>query len=124
MTAHGGGIEDFAAIPGGVNEMLLQSHEGVIRVFPSWPKERDARFVNLRAYGAFLVSSQKENGQVSYVEIISEKGKELTFFNPWEGAELIVNGVEAGKYRDERITVGTKAGDVLMFRKCQYQMRR
>ena len=124
MTAHGGGIEDFAAIPGGVNEMLLQSHEGVIRVFPSWPKERDARFVNLRAYGAFLVSSQKENGQVSYVEIISEKGKELTFFNPWEGAELFVNGVEAGKYRDERIMVGTKAGDVLMFRKCQYQMRR
>ncbi len=28
MTAHGGGIEDFSATPAGIQEMMLQSHEG------------------------------------------------------------------------------------------------
>lgn len=117
MTAHGGGIEDFSAIPGGVNEMLMQSHEEIIRVFPSWPKGQDAGFVNLRAYGGFLVSSRKEKEQVRYVEIISEKGKELTFLNPWNCADLMVNGKSAGWFRDEKIKMATKEGDVLLFRK-------
>lgn len=119
MIAHGGGIEDFSAIPGGINEMLLQGHEGVIRVFPSWPEERDANFVNLRAYGAFLVSSKKEEGQVRYVEIESEKGKRLIFINPWECAELEINGIKSGQYTDKKIALGTKAGDIFVFRKAK-----
>ena len=30
----GGGIETLAAVPLTINEMLLQSYEGIIRVFP------------------------------------------------------------------------------------------
>lgn len=115
MTAHGGAIEDFAAIPGGVNEMLMQSHEGVIRVFPSWPEERDARFVKLRAYGAFLVSAEKSDKLISSVEIISEKGKQLTFSNPWECVEVRINGVRTGIYSDTRIVLETRPGDVILF---------
>ena len=40
--------------------MLLQSHDQTIRVFPVWLKGKDASFRNLRAYGAFLVSSEFE----------------------------------------------------------------
>ena len=39
----GGGIENVSPSLA-VNEMLLQSHEGVIRFFPCWPKDLDARF--------------------------------------------------------------------------------
>ena len=53
---YGGGIENLTTIPATINEMLMQSFEGVIRLFPCWNKKSDASFTNLRADGAFLVS--------------------------------------------------------------------
>ena len=38
------------------------SFSGVLRVFPAWPQNRNASFGNLRAYGAFLVSSTLKEG--------------------------------------------------------------
>lgn len=119
MTAHRGGIEDFSAIPAGINEMMLQGYEGVIRVFPSWPANKDAKFANLRAYGAFLVSSEIKNNKVVFIEIISEKGKELTLQNPWECTVLIVNETEVGKYSEKRLHITTNQGDVLIFQKVE-----
>lgn len=116
MTAHGGGIEDFSAVPGGINEMMLQGHEGVIRVFPSWPLGRDAKFMNLRSYGAFLVSSQIKENEILFVEVISEKGKRLVLKNPWERAQLTVNGRKMGVYHEDKIVLSTNSGDVLLFR--------
>lgn len=74
ITQGGGGIETLAAVPLTINEMLLQSYEGVIRVFPNWEMSRDASFRQLRAYGAFLVSGSLKDGLVQQVELISEKG--------------------------------------------------
>jgi len=85
----GGGIETCGTTAA-VNEMLLQSHEGVLIFFPVWPKERNARFGNLRAVGAFLVSGELRNGRVRYVEIESEKGRDCTIQNPWPGQRLAV----------------------------------
>lgn len=66
--------------------MLLQSHTGIIRVFPAVPDSwQDVSFRNLRAQGAFLVSAEKRDGRVVSVEIRSEKGGELQlcfFFFP------------------------------------------
>ncbi len=47
MYYGGGGIENCSGFLA-INEMLLQSHEGVLRFFPDWPKDEDARFGNLR----------------------------------------------------------------------------
>lgn len=115
MIAHGGGIEDFSAIPAGIIEMMLQGHEGVIRVFPSWPTGKNAKFINLRAYGAFLVSSEMENDEVKYVEVVSEKGKKLTIQNPWDCVKVSINGRPAGKYCERRFTIETKPDDILNF---------
>ena len=41
-------------------EMLLQSQGEVIRLFPAWPRDKRARFRNLPARGAFLVSASWE----------------------------------------------------------------
>ena len=65
----GGGIECCSGITAGLNEMLPQSHEKVLRFFPVWQKDKDARFGRLRAVGAFLVSSGYMDGQVQYAII-------------------------------------------------------
>ena len=78
----GGGIENVSPALG-VTEMLMQSHEGVIRFFPCWPKDQCARFGTLRAKGAFLVSAEIKDGIVSGVKVISEKGGDCTIQNPW-----------------------------------------
>jgi alpha-L-fucosidase 2 len=85
---NGGGVESVSGIPVTVNEMLLQSYEGLIRVFPNWLPGKDARFKTLRAYGAFLVSSEIKNNEVSCVEIISEKGRECSLLNPWQAGKV------------------------------------
>ncbi len=72
---HGGGIEHLTTIPATINEMLMQSYEGVIRLFPCWNKEDDASFENLRADGAFLVSAELKNEKISSLIIKSLKGR-------------------------------------------------
>ena len=75
---HGGGIEHLTTIPATINEMLMQSHEGVIRLFPCWNKKSDASFEKLRADGAFLVSAELKNGVVTTLRIKSLKGRKCT----------------------------------------------
>ncbi len=79
------GWESVGAIEA-INSMLLQSHDGVIRVFPAWIDGKDASFTRLRAYGAFLVSSEYGRGGVSYVDITSEAGEPCRLENPWPAA--------------------------------------
>jgi hypothetical protein len=62
-----------------VNEMLLQSHKGVIRIFPAVPERiADCAFVDLRAEGAFLVSARSVGGKTRSVEITSLAGTPCT----------------------------------------------
>lgn len=59
-----------------INSSLLQSQDGVIRLFPNWYKNEPVEFFSLRAKGAFLVSArQDENGKPFDVRIHSEKGE-------------------------------------------------
>ena len=77
-------LEGNMAAASGLQEMLLQSYSGVIRIFPAIPKSwQDVGFYQLRAEGAFLVSALKKFGHVQRVEIYSEKGGELTVENPF-----------------------------------------
>ena len=87
IVQSGGGIETCGGITAGINEMLLQSYEGVLRLFPCWPANQNARFVNLRAWGAFLVSAELRDGVVQSVRILSEKGGACRISNPWPGSE-------------------------------------
>jgi len=61
-------------ILGPLQEMMLQSWDGIIRLFPSWPTHINASFKTFRAEGAFLVSAIWEAGHVKHAEIISECG--------------------------------------------------
>jgi hypothetical protein len=79
------GAEHCSIVPNAINEMLCMGHGGVLRVFPVWPKNHDARFMNIRAWGAFLVSSALKGGEVQFVRIHSERGRDCTLVNPWPG---------------------------------------
>ena len=111
----GGGVETLSAVPSCINEMLLQGYEGVIRVFPVWPKEKDAAFRNLRTHGAFLVSSSCKEGEVEYVTIISEKGRTCNIENPWGNNACVVvrdNG-EKEIYHSKRFELKISSGEIV-----------
>ena len=80
----GGGIETAGGALA-INDMLLQSFEGFIRLFPVWPRSEDASFKTLRATGAFLVSASLKNGIVTDVAITSEAGSNCSLLSPWWG---------------------------------------
>ncbi|MBQ3706935.1 MAG: hypothetical protein II889_03405 [Clostridia bacterium] len=113
----GGGLENSAGIPGTVNEMLLQSYEHILRLFPSWDRSRDASFHGLRAYGAFVVDGVLKDGEIR-AEILSEKGMPLRLESPGEGycvlrggEEIALGGgiTEIETVPGERLTVCRKA---------------
>lgn len=79
-------LEGNFACAAAIQEMLLQSHTGVIKVFPAMPtKWQDASYCNLRAMGAFLVTASYEKGKVSSITIESEKGGVMKLLNPFLG---------------------------------------
>ncbi|MEI6603689.1 MAG: hypothetical protein WCP35_00160 [Verrucomicrobiota bacterium] len=109
------GIEKVATIPNTVNLMLCSVHQDVMRLFPAWPKSVDARFANLRQFGAFLVTSELKGGEVRFVAIHSEKGMPCTLVNPWPGRRVCVTRGD-GKTETAtgaRFTLTTKADETL-----------
>jgi hypothetical protein len=83
LNNNGHYTEQFAAA-GAVSELLLQSVGDILRVFPAWPKERPARFTDLRAQGGFLVSAEQAGGQVVKLQITSTVGGTLRLLSPWK----------------------------------------
>jgi hypothetical protein len=114
LTFGGGGIENVSPSLA-VTEMLMQSHAGVLRVFPCWPARLDARFGFLRAVGAFLVSAELKGGKISRLKIVSEKGNDCTLVNPWLDKPVHVtrSGRPAETVQGPRITLHTTAGETL-----------
>ena len=87
------GIEQLNTIPDAIQEMMLQSYEGVLRIFPVWPRaERpNASFRNFRAWGGFEVSAVLKDGEVERVTILSHKGHSCKVENPWPGKSVEVS---------------------------------
>ena len=90
MDKMGVWFENFA-LPVVINECLMQSYDGTIRLFPNWPLDKDAEFHNLRAAGAFLVSATLKNGKVTGIEIISEAGGQVKDSSTLEKRGNIIN---------------------------------
>jgi len=83
------------SLPAVVNECLMQSCTGVIRLFPNAKGLGRARFARLRAAGAFLVSAAWNGKTASDVRIFSERGATARLLNPWDGAKVAVRSDSA-----------------------------
>ncbi len=71
------------SLPAVLNECMLQSYAGVIRLFPNTRWLGPARFRDLRAAGAFLVSASWDGKSVAEVTVKSERGSRALLANPW-----------------------------------------
>lgn len=77
-----------------VNEMLLQSQLGDIRVFPALPAHQNAAFDGLLARGGVEVSSKRENGEILFVKLCARADTTARLCNPWACKTVYVNGKE------------------------------
>ena len=108
-------LEGNMAFAAGVQEMLLQSHTGIIRIFPAIPDSwKDVSFEKFRAMGAFIVSAEMKNGNTKKVRIISEKGYSLHMAIPFDG-KFKINGNKGYTIKDGVIEMDTNTGDIIEF---------
>ena len=85
-------LEGNFAFAAAIQEILIQSHTGVVQIFPAIPKSWETlSFDQLRTEGAFLISANKEDGKVKSVKVISEKGGILKLKNPFETDKFTMN---------------------------------
>ena len=107
------GIEKAGAIEF-INNMLLQSADGILKVFPVWTK-KDASFSCLREKGAYIVSSEMKDGEVKYVDVVSETGKPVVIVSPWDKVRVVdenentIAFVEGMTKNSEERTIAFKA---------------
>jgi hypothetical protein len=80
---HAGAWTETLGMCAPLQEMLLQSTAGILRLFPLWPPQVAAEFRTFRAEGAFLVSARWADGTVAACEIRSERGGVCRLFSPW-----------------------------------------
>lgn len=72
-----------------VQEMLLFSGNGKIRVFPALPKGWRGEFT-LAAQGGFMISSSvNDNGKVVEVSALSRRGGKCIIVNPWKTGAIL-----------------------------------
>jgi alpha-L-fucosidase 2 len=111
-------LEGNFAFAAGVQEMLLQSHTGIIHIFPAIPKEwKDVSFDRLRTYGAFLVSAEQKDGKVIRVKIFSEKGGLLKLANPFDSSFKITGNKNKLTQNKDIFEIPTNAGQTFMLKR-------
>jgi hypothetical protein len=111
-------FENFG-LPVVINECLMQSYNGIIRMFPNWPTNMDAEFSTLRAVGGFLVSGSMKSGKIQEIEIYSENDNELKVYNPWGkdvAVKVFTDGSEKGKIDGEVLQLKVKKGQKIVLK--------
>jgi hypothetical protein len=107
------GMESMSVLACAMNESLLQSHDGVLRVAPAAPTTGRARFT-LHAVGGFVVSAEIVAGRVQWVAVRSTRGGECVFENPWEICYIFRNGQAAGSDRERTVHLDTTPGELIL----------
>jgi hypothetical protein len=102
-------IENLS-LPAVINECLLQSYSGTIRLFPNSQGLGPASFRDLRAAGAFLVTAAYDGSKVIRAEIYSEKGAECRLVPPVGRSQVQVFQMDSGEVVRSR-----REGDVVIF---------
>ena len=111
-------LEGNFAFASGVQEMLIQSHTGIIRIFPAIPAAwKDASFDKLRTYGAYLVSAAMKNGAVATVTVTANQDGVMKLANPFKGADSFNFSGENQKIKtiDNILEVTMKKGETIQF---------
>jgi alpha-L-fucosidase 2 len=92
-----------------MNESMMQSYDDKIRVFPAVPSIGGfvGRFT-LLAKDGFLVSSEREGGEIKYVGLRSLYGKQARVVNPWGTQQ-----VQVRRTSDDAIITTSSAAEMI-----------
>ena len=100
--------------------MLMQSHTGIIRIFPTVPASwQDISFQDLRAMGVFLVSAEQKGGKVQQISIYPEQGGTCRIALPasMQNGEPTVTGNKGDVTREgEVLVIPTQKGERIIIR--------
>ncbi len=95
-----------------IHDMILQSWNGIIRVFPAMPlRWKSFAFKNLRTEGAFLVSAMRENGITQFVEIESLAGEPCLIRTDIINPVVINKNIKLVKIQDNTYELHLKKGE-------------
>jgi len=111
--AHGTFMQETIGIVGLINEFMLQSVQNKIRLFPCWPKDKDARFSQLRAQGGFIVSAEFKAGRIVSATVESTADRQLQFLSPWK--TIYVNGRQMVIGPEGLVTLNAQRDQVFSF---------
>ncbi len=101
-----------------ISELLMQSVDDIIRIFPALIPGTKASFTDLRAQGGFLVSAEGSVENVSGLQITSLYGGQLRLLSPWPKIEAGRNDQNYSSVKPDKrgvVTIQTKAGDTWAF---------
>lgn len=104
-----GGLSAFA-----LQEILLQSHGGVLRLAPAVSASWSGTF-RLRGEGGFLVTAHVADGAVRLAQVESLLGGRCTVANPWPGPCLVrCAGRQVARTADRQVSFSTSRGAVYL----------
>lgn len=105
-------VDGNFGVTAAITEMLLQSHDGFIKLLPALPDEwHEGRFTGVCARGAFELDFSWNNNKVTQFNILSKAGENCTIeFKP--GMKISYNNkpVAYKKLPDEKIEFKTTKG--------------
>lgn len=111
-------LEGNFAFASGVQEMLLQSHTDIVRVFPAIPDSwKNVSFERLRARGALVVSAERAGGSMKSLSIKAEKDTQFKLENPFD-QDIVISGEGVSSRQDSEnksiYIVDVKAGSEIV----------
>lgn len=107
-------MEAMSVLATAMNESLLQSYDGILRIFPAFPDNKSGRFT-LHAEGGFIVSAEIKSGDVQWICVKSLLGNPCKLQLPWKKAQ-VQSSLREGqlKISGEITELKTKASEVLV----------
>jgi alpha-L-fucosidase 2 len=107
-------MEAMSVLATAMNEALLQSQDGIIRIVPAVTAQQSARFT-LHARGGFIVSAEKKKDELAFVAIKSVLGNTCRIAMPWPVADLYVDAKKVKSVTADKIQeIKTRAGQLLI----------
>ena len=106
-------VDGSLGVTAGINEMLIQSHEGVIEFLPALPAAwSEGKFNGVCARGAFEINFAWTNNKITQAEILSKEGGPC-HLNVKNGVRIKCNGnnIKYQKLADGNIEFATKKGE-------------
>ncbi|HPN35634.1 MAG TPA: hypothetical protein PK843_14055 [bacterium] len=110
-----------------VSELLLQSVDDVIRIFPALAAGTRAGFTNLRSQGGFLISAAGSSEALKSLQVHSLYGGLLRLASPWPRLQMRRDGESTFHplelNRCGMVEIATQAGEKLLFQGASRQSR-